>query len=67
MQALSLTRAVHEVEVIGVNVIVDALDWPLILPWGNDNSYKEMMQNLHSLAIRTEKPVTVKVNCLVKK
>ena len=67
LQALSVVRGhLRESDLIGVNVLIDALKWPLILPWRDPDSHSGMMENLKSLASRSDGPIVAMVKCIME-
>ena len=55
-----------ESSVVGVNVLIEGQDWPMVLPWRNLEGFQSMMEVTKSTNEKHEDDLNVRVRCIMK-
>ena len=59
-------KSTETVEFMGVSVMMDGLEWPLILEWRNGQAFENMLESIDTAKIAGTGDITVKVKCITK-
>ena len=65
--ALSFTNGnVPERQLLGVSMLIDGMEWPMILPWRDVESFESMNSTLLQVSAEKDGVLNAKIKCILK-